>query len=80
MKYVDWNVLAKLGLVKRINNEILHPLGLSVSYNPETGISEYILIDEEDWNWEYSNVKINQLPKEEIKQVILKNMKDFDND
>lgn len=36
---IDWNELSRRGLLARINREILHPLGLAVCRNPETGVS-----------------------------------------
>ncbi|WP_459567002.1 DUF7415 domain-containing protein, partial [Enterobacter hormaechei] len=39
MKYVDFNTLSEMGLVWRINREILHPLGLALSRDVETGSS-----------------------------------------
>lgn len=39
MKHIDWNELSRLGLMVRINREILHPLGLALSRDPETGKS-----------------------------------------
>ena len=53
MKTIDWNMMSKLGLIERINREILHPLGLAVSRTVETGVSEQILIAD-DKKWEYS--------------------------
>ncbi|HDX1952049.1 TPA: DUF3850 domain-containing protein [Escherichia coli] len=34
---VNWKELSERGLVFRINHEIMHQLGLSVMYEPETG-------------------------------------------
>jgi hypothetical protein len=53
MKTIDWNKASELGLIQRINKEILHPLGLAMTRNPETGISENLLIAD-DGLWEYS--------------------------
>lgn len=36
---IDWNELSRRGLLIRINREILHPLGLAVCRDPETGRS-----------------------------------------
>ncbi|MCL1127519.1 DUF7415 domain-containing protein [Shewanella surugensis] len=44
LKKVDWNQASDLGLIERINTEILHPLGLAMTRNPETGISTYLLV------------------------------------
>ena len=53
MKTINWNVMSELGLIRRINTEILHPIGLAISRNPENGHSEEILISD-DGEWEYS--------------------------
>jgi hypothetical protein len=57
---IDWNELSKRGLVRRINSEILHPLGLSVFYSPDTGVSAGAMISP-DGKWEYPE---DQIPKE----------------
>ncbi|WP_432777781.1 hypothetical protein O4O02_01975 [Pseudomonas fortuita] len=36
---IDWNELSRRGLLVRINREILHPMGLAVCRDPETGLS-----------------------------------------
>lgn len=51
--WLDWNDMSELGLIVRINTEILHPLGLALSRNPATGASEAVLIAP-DGKWEYS--------------------------
>lgn len=52
MQTIDWNTMSELGLIERINTEILHPLGLALSRNTETGFSEQVLISD-DGEWEY---------------------------
>lgn len=69
MKERDWNDLSKLGLLKRINHEMLHPLGLAISRNPKTGVSEKILVAD-DGIWEYENKDILVLSKSEIADAI----------
>ncbi|ULL06041.1 hypothetical protein JNO42_03240 [Pseudomonas putida] len=36
---IDWNEISQRGLLVRINREIMHPLGLAICRNPETGTS-----------------------------------------
>ncbi|AIU74733.1 hypothetical protein AT03_01115 [Hafnia alvei FB1] len=36
---MGWGKLAERGLVFRINYEILHPLGLAMAYDANTGLS-----------------------------------------
>ncbi|RRO02432.1 3'-5' exonuclease [Pectobacterium aquaticum] len=51
--WIDWNELSKRGLLVRINQEIMHPLGLAVFRDQETGGSGGALISP-DGKWEYS--------------------------
>jgi len=51
---INWNDASKLGLIYRINKEILHPLGLAMTRDPQTGSSESLLISE-DGEWHYSD-------------------------
>ena len=53
MSYINRNTLADLGLLERINKEILHPLGLTVCRTVEDGTSLGALISN-DGKWEYS--------------------------
>ncbi len=53
LDWLTWNDMSDLGLIVRINNEILHPLGLALSRNPSAGTSEVVLIAP-DGKWEYS--------------------------
>lgn len=42
-KIINWNDMSQLGLIRRINTEILHPLGLAISRNLD-GTSSQILV------------------------------------
>lgn len=53
MKYIDYNDLSDLGLIYKINQEVLHPLGLALSRNT-SGTSDKILVDDKDFKFEYS--------------------------
>ena len=65
MKSVDYNQLSEWGLIYKINKDVLHPLGLSLSRDPKTGVSESIFIDStEDLEWEYPT---SMSDEEEIK-------------
>lgn len=46
-KLIDWNELSRLGLLVRINREILHPLGLAVCRDPESGKSPGAVVSDE---------------------------------
>lgn len=49
---IDFNEMSKRGLVERINREILHPIGLALCYDPDTGESEGAIVSP-DGEWEY---------------------------
>ncbi|ORT63594.1 hypothetical protein B7C44_19520 [Klebsiella pneumoniae] len=51
--WLDWNELSALGLIVRINAEILHPLGLAIFRDPASGISAGAMIAP-DGKWEYA--------------------------
>lgn len=44
LKTINWCVWADLGLVEEINRKVLHPKGLAMSYEPDTGISRGALV------------------------------------
>ncbi|MEI7408160.1 3'-5' exonuclease [Pectobacterium aroidearum] len=50
--WIDWNELSKRGLLVRINKEIMHPIGLAIFRDQETGGSGGALISP-DGKWEY---------------------------
>jgi hypothetical protein len=56
MKSINWNELSQLGLVELINRETLHPLGLSISVEPDTGISRKIIVSP-DGGFHYKHIK-----------------------
>lgn len=51
--WLDWNQLSALGLIVRINAEILHPLGLAIFRDTASGISAGVMIAP-DGKWEYT--------------------------
>jgi len=67
-KEIDWNKMSELGLIRRINTEILHKLGLAMSRNPDTGISEKVLVSD-DGEWEYAEKK-DVVTDEEIRKIL----------
>ena len=72
MPSIDWNQMSELGLIERINREILHPLGLAVSRDVETGCSSKILVAE-DCFWEYATgMETTIIPDAEIKKRLAK--------
>lgn len=61
MKTINWNQASELGLIFRINREILHPLGLAMTRNPENGSSEMLLVSA-DGIWEYDQQLMTNVP------------------
>lgn len=51
-KVIDWNEISRLGLLERINREIMHPLGYAVCREVETGRSPGALVSP-DGVWVY---------------------------
>lgn len=43
---IDWNEMSRRGLIKRINKEILHPLGLAMTLDVETGHSRFVVVSD----------------------------------
>ena len=52
VKVIDWNEISRLGLIERINREIMHPLGYAVCREVETGMSPGALVSP-DGQWVY---------------------------
>ncbi|EHD23623.1 3'-5' exoribonuclease [Brenneria nigrifluens] len=50
--WIDWNELSARGLLKTINQEFFHRLGLAVFYDPAKGVSAGALISD-DGKWRY---------------------------
>ncbi|RPH26021.1 hypothetical protein EHN13_08670 [Citrobacter youngae] len=53
-EWLDWNQLSELGLIVRINTEVLHPVGLALYRDPETGSSAGAMISP-DGKWTYGS-------------------------
>lgn len=52
LETIDWNEISRRGLLARINREIMHPLGLAVCRDPETGASPGAIVSD-DGPWVY---------------------------
>ena len=50
---IDFNTLSTFGLVYLINKQVLHPLGLALTRNLETGRSNGAIISP-DLSWKFS--------------------------
>ncbi|WP_417585332.1 hypothetical protein [Nitrincola sp.] len=71
MKSINWNQMSGLGLIERINREILHPLGLAVSRDVETGTSTKVLVAD-DGIWEYpSDMQTTIISDDEVKAKLM---------
>lgn len=70
MKSINWNQMSELGLIERINREILHPLGLAVSRDVETGTSTKVLVAD-DGVWEYpSDMQTTIISDEDVQSKL----------
>lgn len=70
MKAINWNQMSELGLIEKINREMLHPLGLAMSRNSETGASYGVFVAD-DGVFAYSNnFRSRILSDEELKQKL----------
>lgn len=71
-KVLDWNQMASIGLVERINREILHKIGLAISINRETGSSDAVFISP-DGVWEYPDDKESGvIDDDKVKELLSK--------
>lgn len=71
MNSIDWNKASELGLIERINKEILHPLGLAMCRNPEEGNSACLLIADDGVFTYCDTIELKPvLTKEEIAEKI----------
>ncbi len=71
MKSINWNQMSQLGLIERINREVLHPLGLAVSRDIKTGTSEKVLVAD-DGIWEYSSdMQTTVISDDEVKAKLV---------
>ena len=72
MKHIDWNQMSELGLLERINREILHPLGLAACCEEDTGISFKVLVAD-DGVWEFDpEMETTIISNEEVRACLLK--------
>jgi hypothetical protein len=69
-KTIDWNKLSQMGLIERINREILHPLGLAMARDVNAGISPYAVVAP-DGHWEYESNHASLIkPDSEVRRMI----------
>lgn len=67
MKFINWNQMSELGLIERINREVLHPIGLAMSRDIETGSSDSIFVAD-DGAWAYpEEMKSGVLGDDEVR-------------
>ncbi|MDK2597916.1 DUF7415 domain-containing protein [Pseudoalteromonas obscura] len=71
MKVLNWNELAELGVLAKINKEMLHPLGLAVMRDTKTGKSAGALVSD-DGIWEYDpKLELPEFDEEKIREIVL---------
>ena len=70
-RQLNWNDLAALGLIARINKEVLHPLGLAMSRDPATGTSTAIFVAEDGENFGYADGMDNSLDDDATKNRLM---------
>lgn len=71
MKKINWNTASDLGLIERINKEVLHPLGLAMVRTPDNGNSPYLLVaPDKEFTYSHSVELKPILSTEEIHAVI----------
>lgn len=68
IKSIDWKHLAELGLMAKINQKVLHLLGLTVNRNSETGISEGVLVS--DYG-EQTKTSLDELQRKPVEPPLL---------
>lgn len=56
---MDFGQMSDFGLIYLINKQVLHPLGLSLTYDPKTGKS-YGVIIAHDLTWSYTTKTHNE--------------------
>ena len=73
---IDWNEISELGLLQKINREIMHPLGLAIYRDPSSSTSGGALIAD-DGVWEYSPEITNKILDDDevvlrVQQMLIK--------
>lgn len=82
MKKINYKDLSDWGLIYKINKEVLHPLGISLSWDPDTGSSDCLLVAD-DMIWRYAD-ELAERNEEKLKKFlenrvnILRNVKEED--
>lgn len=70
MKRINWNQISELGLLERINKEIMHPLGLAVFRTPDNGESAGALVAD-DGVFEYApDTELKNYSDEHVKELL----------
>jgi hypothetical protein len=81
LDYLDWDKMSELGLIEKINREVLYPIGLALFRDVDEGISQGCLISSagplmypSDF---VSGLKSNEEIKELLKTIERKKFKDI---
>jgi len=70
-RVIDWNELSKLGLIYKINSEVLHPHGLALFRDNETGISGGAIVGDEPYTYSEDSIKNNTEKLKNLESNIL---------
>ncbi len=57
LKMISWNQASQLGLIEEINTKLLHPRGLAITRNLETGKSDGLLVADDGF-FEYKDASV----------------------
>ncbi|EPX0535683.1 DUF7415 domain-containing protein [Vibrio parahaemolyticus] len=70
MKAINWNQMSELGLIEKINREMLHPLGLAISRSVDIGVSYCVFVADDGVFTYPDNFKSTVLSDEELKKKL----------
>lgn len=48
---LNWNDLSMMGLLVYVNARVFHPAGYAIARNPDTGVSNVVLFEDEPWEF-----------------------------
>lgn len=74
-KLINWNEASKLNLISYLNYEILHPMGLAIARDPDTGNSPGLLIAS-DLEFEYPEGHNNEVDPVKVRETLIRKLKE----
>lgn len=70
LKSINWNQISELGLLERINKEIMHPLGLAVFRDTADGSSGGAFVAD-DGVFQYAEgMQLKNFDSEKVKEML----------